>query len=59
MVSLYELRDTGVLEIVGRGVYRLSNLPPLGDPDLALIAKPVPHAVVCLISALSIFIRVL
>lgn len=54
MVSLYELRDTGVLEIVGRGVYRLSNLPPLGDPDLALIAKRVPHAVVCLISALSI-----
>lgn len=52
--TLYELRDSGVLDTVARGVYRLADLPPLGDPDLALVSKRIPHGVVCLISALSI-----
>jgi predicted transcriptional regulator of viral defense system len=52
--TLYTLRDSGVLETVARGLYRLADLPPLGDPDLALVAKRVPHGVVCLISALSL-----
>lgn len=51
--TLYEMRDAGIVEQAGRGVFRLSGLPPLTNPDLALTAKRVPSAVVCLISALA------
>jgi predicted transcriptional regulator of viral defense system len=50
---LYELRDSGELEQLARGVYRLASLPPLSDPDLATVAKRVPQGVICLISALA------
>lgn len=50
---LYSLRDQGRIEQVSRGVYRLSDLPPISNPDLVSIALRVPKAVVCLISALS------
>ena len=50
--DLYALRDAGVLTRVSRGVYRLSELPPLREPDLVTVAARVPKAVVCLISAL-------
>jgi predicted transcriptional regulator of viral defense system len=50
---LYKLRDSGVLTRLGRGLYRLSDLPPMGNPDLVTVAMKVPTAVVCLISALS------
>jgi predicted transcriptional regulator of viral defense system len=50
---LYEMRDTGELEQLARGVYRLASLPPLSDPDLATVAKRVPQGVICLISALT------
>jgi predicted transcriptional regulator of viral defense system len=50
--DLYALRDAGVLTRVSRGVYRLSELAPLREPDLATVAARVPKAVVCLISAL-------
>src|SRR3989304_3089135 len=50
--DLYALRDAGVLARVSRGVYRLSELPPLREPDLATVAARVPKAVVCLLSAL-------
>lgn len=51
--TLYALRDAGVLEPLTRGVYRLADLPPLAEPDLATVAKRVPQGVVCLISALA------
>lgn len=51
--TLYEMRDTGMLETLSRGLYRLSNLPPVSDPDNVTIALKVPNAVICLISALS------
>lgn len=51
--TLYFLRDTGRLEQVSRGVYRLADLPPLEAPDFVTVATRVPDAVVCLISALS------
>lgn len=51
--TLYELRDRGEIERVGRGLYRLVSAPLLTSPDLVAIAHRVPHAVVCLISALS------
>lgn len=51
--TLYTMRDGGQLETVGRGLYRLAELPPMGDPDLVAIAKRIPAGVICLISALS------
>ena len=51
--TLYQLRDTGVLERLSRGVYRLATAKPLGNPDLVAIAMRVPDSVVCLISALA------
>lgn len=51
--TLYEMRDAGFVEQAERGVFRLAGLPPLTNPDLALTAKRVPSAVVCLISALA------
>jgi len=50
--TLYGLRDRGLLERVSRGVHRLADLAPLGDPDLVRVAVRVPKAVICLISAL-------
>ena len=50
--TLYDLRDRGLLERVSRGVYRLAELAPLGNPDLVRVATRVPKAVICLISAL-------
>lgn len=51
--TLYAMRDDGLIEPLARGLYRLADLPPLGDPDLATVALKAPEGVVCLISALS------
>jgi predicted transcriptional regulator of viral defense system len=51
--TLYAMRDSGVLEVVSRGVYRLADSPPLGSPDLVTVATRVPAGVICLISALA------
>lgn len=51
--TLYQLRDSGALEAISRGIYRLTSLPPLANPDLVTVALRVPRAVVCLISALA------
>jgi len=51
--TLYTMRDSGALEMVSRGVYRLANSPPLGNPDLVTVATRVPGGVICLISALA------
>ncbi|HEX5244233.1 MAG TPA: type IV toxin-antitoxin system AbiEi family antitoxin domain-containing protein [Tepidisphaeraceae bacterium] len=51
--TLYAMRDAGEVESIARGVFRLGDLPPLGNPDLATVAKRVPRAVICLISALA------
>ena len=50
--TLYAMRDSGELEQHARGVFR-RGLPSLGEPDLATVAKRVPHGVLCLISALA------
>jgi len=50
---LYRLRDSGVLERVSRGVYRLAAQQPLTDVDLVTVAARIPRAVVCLVSALA------
>jgi predicted transcriptional regulator of viral defense system len=50
---LYQLRDRGDLERVGRGLYRLTTEEPLTNPDLVAVAMRAPRAVICLISALA------
>jgi predicted transcriptional regulator of viral defense system len=51
--TLYRMRDSGILASLGRGLYRLSDLPPLGNPDLVTVGMKVPNGVICLISALA------
>jgi predicted transcriptional regulator of viral defense system len=51
--TLYSMRDKGDIEQLGRGLYRLTDLPPLGNPDLVPVMAKVPQGVVCLISALA------
>jgi predicted transcriptional regulator of viral defense system len=51
--TLYALRDAGVLEQLGRGLYRLADAPPLAHPDLVAVSRRAPRAVVCLVSALA------
>jgi predicted transcriptional regulator of viral defense system len=51
--TLYDMRDAGSLEMVSRGVYRLTDAGPLGNPDLVTVATRIPNGVICLISALA------
>jgi hypothetical protein len=44
--TLYALRDSGEIEQVGRGLYRLSTAPPLSSPDLVPVAIRIPRAAV-------------
>lgn len=51
--TFYAMRDQGLIECLGRGVYRLAGKSELGSPDLAIVATKIPKGVICLISALS------
>jgi predicted transcriptional regulator of viral defense system len=51
--TLYDMRNVGSLEMVSRGVYRLTDAEPLGNPDLVTVATRIPNGVICLISALA------
>ena len=51
--ALYAMRDAGEIEPIGRGLYRLSNLPTLAHPDLVAVAAKIPSGVICLVSALA------
>src|SRR5579862_3538871 len=51
--TLYAMRDAGQVEVLARGLYRLADAPPLGNPDLVTVAAKIPHAVVYLISELA------
>ena len=51
--TLYAMRDSGALEVVSRGVFRLADISPLGNPDLVTVATRVPKGVICLVSALA------
>ena len=50
---LYSLKEKGVIEQVSRGIYRLSSLPPAGNPDIMTVSLRFPNAVICLVSALA------
>ena len=49
---LYALRDGGEIIALGGGVYRWADAPP-ADSDLIEIAERVPHATLCLETALA------
>jgi predicted transcriptional regulator of viral defense system len=51
--TLYAMRDAGQVEVLARGLYRLTDAQPLGNPDLVTVAAKIPHGVVYLISALA------
>lgn len=51
--EFYKLRDTGKLEIISRGLYRLTEIPEPSLPDFIPVAKRIPEGVICLISALA------
>jgi len=50
---LKRLRDRGLLEQVDRGLYRLAEAPVSEMGSLADVSKRVPHATICLLSALQ------
>jgi len=51
--TLYAMRDKGVVHKLCRGLYRLADLPPLGNPDLVSVAVRAPSGAICLVSALA------
>ena len=51
--TLYQLRDSGDLEVLSRGVYRLANQGDISNPDLIIVSTRIPQAVICLVSALA------
>ena len=51
--TIAEMQEAGLVNKISRGLYRLSDYPPLGYPDFVIIASRVPKAVICLISALA------
>lgn len=53
--TLYAMRDGNLLEQVSRGIYRLTELPELTNPDLVQVALRIPKGVICLISALAFY----
>ena len=51
--ALTKLVETGRLHRVARGIYRGTNAPRLGSPDLIIAALLAPETVIGLVSALS------
>jgi predicted transcriptional regulator of viral defense system len=43
----------GQLDRLARGLFRLADMPLMGDPDLVVVTQVVPGSVVCLVSALA------
>lgn len=51
--TLSDMVEAGLLAKEGRGLYRLADLEPPGNPDIVFVCQRVPDAVICLISALA------
>nr|WP_068173807.1 type IV toxin-antitoxin system AbiEi family antitoxin domain-containing protein [Hydrogenophaga taeniospiralis] len=52
-VTLTRMTAAGLLERVGRGLYRLSDHPTTENESLLTVARRVPQAVFCLLTALQ------
>jgi predicted transcriptional regulator of viral defense system len=53
--TLYEMRDTGLIRQINRGLYQLSDQDLLGNLDFISVALRIPKAIICLISALHFY----
>lgn len=51
--TLYALRDAGLLEPLSRGLYQLADRQLLAAPDWVIVARRLPGATICLVSALA------
>ncbi len=51
--TLYGMRDSGLIERLSRGVYRLAELQAPSKYDVVALAERVPGAILCLVSALD------
>jgi predicted transcriptional regulator of viral defense system len=51
---LKRMLDEGLIQQVDRGLYRLADSAPTELGSLAEVAKRVPHAIICLLSALQV-----
>src|SRR5256714_861718 len=51
--TLYRLRDTGVIESIGHGLYRRTDIDINADIDLLEIARRARQATLCLTTALA------
>src|SRR5262245_33998158 len=51
--TIQTMKASGHLEPLSRGLYQLRDAEPLGKPDLVVVAKRVPGAVFCLLTALD------
>lgn len=49
---VYQMFSKGILVKEEKGIYRLSTMEPLVNPDLVQVSLLVPKAVICLVSAL-------
>jgi predicted transcriptional regulator of viral defense system len=52
--QLQHLVAQGVVERVGAGLYRLTEVEPTERETIAMVGSAVPKAIVCLLSALSV-----
>jgi Predicted transcriptional regulator len=52
-ITISRAQASGYIRRLARGVYSLPDFQPNESGDLALVARRVPEAVVCLLSALS------
>ena len=50
---LYQLRDTGIIQPIARGLFRLAEMPELSQESWIVVAQKAPRGIICLISALS------
>ena len=53
--QLRRLVSTGAVEHVARGLYRLADEEPTEHETIAAVCARVPNAVICLLSALSVY----
>lgn len=51
--TIWAMLEQGLVEQISRGLYRPADAEPLSDPDLVVVSKRVPGAVICLVSALA------
>lgn len=52
--TLYYMLEEGHITKLERGLYKLTNEGTLSNPSLTIVAKKVPKAKICLISALGV-----